>query len=158
MQVEDVIIIDDKKSPAPPQSVAAEYLRLIKGGGEAPLLNSQSSNATASAGAGVSARPAPQQQQGKTAPKAAGPSGKAAVQMDKLYREAKVSCWCIRRCSVSASQQPINDANFSDFQRLPDLAGSIWAQIKFDKSIVRSGMSESDKQNCAKYIEEAYKV
>jgi len=92
MQVEDVIIIDDKKSPAPPQSVAAEYLRLIKGGGEAPLLNPQSSNATASAGAGVSARLAPQQQQqGKTAPKAAGPSGKAAVQMDKLYREAKVS-------------------------------------------------------------------
>jgi hypothetical protein len=91
MQVEDVIILDDKKSPAPPQSVAAEYLRLIKGAGEAPVLNSQSSSATASAGAGVSARPAPQQQQGKTAPKAAGPSGKAAVQMDKLYREAKVS-------------------------------------------------------------------
>lgn len=59
---------------------------------------------------------------------------------------------------MSALQQPINDANFSDFPCLPDLDGSIWAQIKFDKSIVRAGMSESDKQDCAKYIEEAYKV
>lgn len=98
--VEDVIIMDDKTSPQPPPSVAQEYLRLIKGGGIEAVHASSTSSASASACAAPSSAAAHHAvrapQHGKPAPKASGPSGKVVVQLDKTYKDAKVSerCCC----------------------------------------------------------------